>query len=251
MDLEKELRELYLKTSKHSNYQMLNEELKEVVRLQESDVHSRYEEERFKYITDNIDLKGKKLLDIGGNTGYFTFESLKSGCDLIDYYEGNNAHADFVKKARELFADGDKVNVIPEYYMFDSIEKKYDVVYCLNVVHHLGDDFMKTGDVEKAKEKMLDCINKLSYITEYLVLQVGFNWCGNRFKCLFENGTKKEMEQFIENGVSDNWNIIKIAVAERKDDKIVYNDLTENNNVRDDSLGEFLNRPLFVMRRKK
>lgn len=247
MDLKNDLKNLYLKTSKHSNYQILTEEIAQLLDIKENDIHSRYEKERFEYIKKNISLVDKKILDIGGNTGYFTFESLKNGCREIDYYEGNKEHAQFVEKAKQLFKDGSNIKVFPEYYLFNSNKDKYDIVYCLNVIHHLGSDFLNVGNKKKAKEEMINCINQLSYITEYLVLQIGFNWCGQRHSGLFDNGTKKEIEQFIENGTKENWQILKIGIPERHNNSIIYNDLTCENNIRRDEMGEFLNRPLFIM----
>ena len=39
-------------------------------------------------------------------------------------------------------------------------------------------------------------------------------------------------------------------MAQKKDAEIEYEDINEENNVRKDSLGEFLNRPLFIMKSK-
>lgn len=249
MGLKDELKSLYLQSSKHSSYQILPQELADILEIKEDDILSTYENERFDFICKNISLKGKNILDIGGNTGYFTFESVKQGCRHVDYYEGNPLHAEFVCKAKPLFHGAD-IDVHPDYYLFHEKQKKYDVAFCLNVVHHLGDDFFSTGDMELAKTKMTDCINQLAYVTEYLVFQMGFNWCGDRNRCLFENGTKKEMERFMTEGTDKFWTIADIGIAEKKAEGIIYSQLNEENNVRVDQLGEFLNRPLFIMKSK-
>jgi hypothetical protein len=67
---------------------------------------------------------------------------------------------------------------------------------------------------------------------------------------LFANGTKRELIDFVRTGIDGIWDIEKIAVAE-KNTKIYYTDLNENNIERNDSLGEFLNRPLFILKSKK
>ena len=97
---------------------------------------------------------------------------------------------------------------------------------------------------------MIRCINQLSYVTEYLVLQIGFNWCGKKDSGLFNMGTKKEMEQFIQSETKDKWNILNIGIAEKNNNGICYNNMTVENNNRNDELGEFLNRPVFIMQAK-
>ena len=158
-------------------------------------------------------------------------------------------HAEFVSKAKPIF-HADNIDVHPDYYLFDENEKKYDVVFCLNVVHHLGDDFLNTGDMELAKRKMISCINQLASTTDCLVFQMGYNWCGNRNRCLFENGTKKEMEKFVADYTENCWSIVDIGIAEKIGDNVVYKKLNVENNVRNNQLGEFLNRPLFIMKSK-
>lgn len=250
MGLQEELRQLYLETSKHSNYQILPQEIADLLKLDKKDIVSRYEKERFKFISENIELKGKRVLDIGGNTGYFTFESIKKGCRHADYFEGNKLHAEFVEKAKVLFEAGEHVTVFSDYYLFEGNKKKYDVAYCLNVVHHLGDDFLNAKGIEQAKEKMLGCINQLSYVTDYMVFQMGFNWCGDKNQCLFANGTKEELERFLQEGTKNYWNVIKIGIAERKNGTIEYKEMNSDNNRRVDEMGEFLNRPIFIMKAK-
>lgn len=215
MELKDELKMLYLQSSKHSNYQILPNELAEILDIDENKILPTYEKERFAFICSNILLNRKAILDIGGNTGYFTFESIKKGCSHVDYYEGNTLHAEFVNKAKTIFR-ADNIDVHPNYYLFDEKDKKYDVVFCLNVVHHLGEDFFYTGDINHAKNMMIECVNRLAYITDYLVFQMGYNWCGNRNFCLFKNGTKKEIEHFIMDQTQNYWEIINIGIAEKR-----------------------------------
>ena len=52
---------------------------------------------------------------------------------------------------------------------------------------------------------------------------------------------------FIKDAVEGYWLITDIAVAERTETGIRYKEISDQNRYRDDSLGEFLNRPLFVL----
>ena len=250
MKMSKSFNELYMESSKHSNYQILPSNLKGLVDDSMLNIQSRYEKERLEYMLNNVNPEGKSVLDIGGNIGFFTFETVNKGAAKVDYYEGNTTHAEFVKKAVDELKLNDKIDVYPEYFLFEGSMKKYDIAYLLNVVHHFGDDFGNEESLENAKKAMLKCINYMAGISKVMLFQMGFNWCGDRNRCLWANGTKKEMEEFIENGTSKYWNIVKIGVAVKKGDVIIYEDMNDINNERNDSLGEFLNRPIFIMKSK-
>ena len=246
------LLDLYHQTSKHSNYQIVASNLENYIGNDAIDVTSRYEKERLKYFLENVNVKGKSIVDIGGNTGYFTFELLKAGAAKANYYEGNKVHALFVKEASSILDLQDRLNVHNEYFLFDnSMQENHDVIFLLNVLHHVGDDY---GDEKISKEKALETITQslknLASKTDTLIFQLGFNWKGDRHLPLFENGTKKEMIDFIVSATKDIFEIIDIGIAEKIDDTIVYKPMSDTNLQRYDELGEFLNRPIFVMKSK-
>lgn len=236
--------------SKHSQYQILPQCLAKFIDQRLLNTKSRAEQQRFDYIIQRLSLKGKSLIDIGANTGFFSFSAIDAGVKHVTSYEGNSAHAQFLSSATELLDLNNIVDVKNEYYSFTDT-KKYDVCFLLNVIHHLGDDY---GDkflrIEKAKEFMIQQLNKMSSICETLVLQIGFNWKGNIENCFFEKGTKQEMIEFIEKGTHGYWDIEYIGIAEISADGIVYNDISPSNLQRKDELGEFLNRPIFIMKSK-
>jgi SAM-dependent methyltransferase len=244
------LKTLFGQASKHSNYQILPQCLKTFLDDKDIEVKSRYEKERLDYILSQISPAGKSILDIGGNTGYFTFEMLDRAAKRVDYYEGNKAHAEFVKVAADLLNFSEKINIFNEYYPFSGKSAlHYDIVILLNVLHHVGDDYGdKTLSIEKAKEQIIESINYFKDKTEYLVFQLGFCWKGNRSTLLFENGTKEEMIDFIKAGTRKDWIIEEIAVPEKIAGEILYLPVDDGNIKRNDILGEFLNRPLFIMR---
>jgi SAM-dependent methyltransferase len=247
------LTKLYSKTSKHSNYQILPNELKKHINEDSLVIKSHYENERLSYILNNIDVNNKTILDIGANSGFFSFELLSKGAKNVYIYEGNKEHTDFIKYAVELIGVEKKLNVSNLYFDFLNIsdEINYDITLLLNVLHHSGDDFGDmTITLQKAKESIINNINIFSGKTMYLILQLGFNWQGDRNKPLFYNGTKQEIINFLQDGLLNNWNFIKIGIPVLINNKIVYCDCDEKNIIRDDSLGEFLNRPLFILESK-
>jgi hypothetical protein len=100
-----------------------------------------------------------------------------------------------------------------------------------------------------AKVKIIEQLNNISKSASTLVFQMGFNWHGNTKTCLFKDGTKREMIDYIAEGTKNNWEILSIGIPERLDNgQIVYREMNEINIPRADSLGEFLNRPLFIMK---
>jgi hypothetical protein len=244
------LQKLYHETSKHSNYQLLAPSVQNLIGVAPIDVRSRHETERMAFISQHVDFNGKTAFDIGGNTGFFSFEALARGASYVHYLEGNRAHSEFVNCARNALGLQDRLSVQNEYCDFcDENLTKCDVGFVLNVLHHVGDDFGDSAlDMATAKQQILDKLNWLSGFADTLVFQLGFCWKGNRKLLLFENGTKEEMIDFIEKGVISTWKVDALGIAE-KTDGITYCKLTSENINRDDSLGEFLNRPLFILSR--
>ena len=250
MDKLQQLKALYANRSKHSNYQILSKQLTKFLPPEETEVKSRFEKERLDCILNQIDIENKKILDIGGNTGFFSFELLDNGAKHVHYIEGNKEHADFVSIAGDVLGLADKLTVTNEYVNFkEDLTGDYDIILLLNVLHHIGDDY---GDnkltIENAKQQIIAQLLSLQNKAKYIIFQLGFNWKGNRNLCLFENGTKQELIDFITEGVKDVFEIPYVGIAEKEDKQTVYKELHDTNIQRDDSLGEFLNRPLFILK---
>lgn len=252
MNVKEELIDHYSKKSKHSNYQVMPTKLKEILDNGDIETRTRSEKERLRYMLDKIDVKGKTVLDIGGNTGFFAFEFLDAGAKKAHLYEGNKEHADFVALAARALGVENDMAVSNNYFKFDDKQTdSYNIVLLLNVLHHLGDDY---GDselsIDQAKVDIIKQLNSLSTQTETLAFQLGFNWQGDPAKPLFEHGTKQEVIEYIRSGTKDRWELLSTGVAERDGENIKYIDLNDSNIERDDSLGEFLNRPIFILRSK-
>ena len=217
-------------------------------------VESKYkEEERFLFIKSKLRFQDKKILDIGCNSGYFIFEALDHGAKSAVCYEGSTESQKIISGFIE---KSDEKNVTLHKKYFDFEEAKfndhYDITFLLNVVHHYGDDYGdRENDLTVAKHKMLQNINILSNYSEFMVFQMGFNWQGDINKPIFDKGTKAEMIRFVRQGVKDYWEVKAIGVAEVTDGITQYHDLNDMNIKRDDSIGEFRNRPLFILKSMK
>jgi SAM-dependent methyltransferase len=241
----------YQETSKHSNYQILPSRLARMKEFRDLDIKSRNEKIRLDYFKSVVNFKDKSILDIGGNTGYFSIELLDNGARFVHYYEGNKEHADFVSEASKVLNLEDKLKVTNDYLSFqDELEgDKYDIVLLLNVLHHLGDDYGdKSLSLTKAKENIITQLNSMADKTDLMIFQMGFNWKGDRNICLFENGTKRELIDFISKGIKGFWEIVEIGLAMKDGNEVNYHSLNNQNIERDDSLGEFLNRPVFILK---
>jgi SAM-dependent methyltransferase len=239
------------RTKKHLAYQILSRRLTNLIDMEGIELRPKFEEERLDYILQKIHIRGKSILDIGCNTGYFLFELIDRGARFVTGYEGGKYHSEFCKEAISLL-DINNANIINEYYNFQESKDYFDIVLLLNVLHHVGDDYGDIGlSKENAKNTIIDQLISLSKNAGIVVFQLGFNWKGDITKCLFENGIKREMIDYIINGIQNYYNVISIGVAQKKNGIIFYEDLNENNIKRDDSLGEFLNRPLFILKSKE
>ena len=251
-----ELKKLYNTNGWHSQYQRMPQFLNELQGIEA--IKPKYEKERMDYVLEKVGNQFQRVLDIGGNSGYFTFESIRlfqsAEKVIVDYYDGSKSHADFVRLSAKILDLSNQVNVHKIYYTIDTPvpdNGAYDIAYCMNVVHHMGRDFYKCNDKTIIKDEIIKYLNSLSSVTKILVFQMGYNWQGDINNCLFDNGTKKEMEDYLLSGIKGYWNILGIGIAEREDGNYYYRDVSEQNNIRIDDFGEFLNRPLFILETRK
>lgn len=255
LEISLELKNILLKTKKdekHRGYHILPERLNSKIDSEElKNKYVFYEKERLAYMKLKVDFRNKTVLDIGCNMGYFLFDLLDTGARKVTGYEGKILCGEFLDMAIGLLNEKNRFEFYNAYFNFNEMNKKYNVVLLLNVLHHFGDDYGdKSLNMEKAKYNIIAQLNSLSKHASIIIYQMGFNWQGNIKKCLFENGTKAEMIEYIKQGTKDYWDIIAVGIAERINDGIVYKELSENNIERDDSLGEFLNRPIFILKSK-
>ena len=238
---------------KHQRYNILPERIETMIKdemLKSKPVF--FEKERMAFIKSKISFDNKSVLDIGCNVGYFLFGALDDNAKCVTGYEGSVFCQKFVENAIMLLNENKRFILNKKYYDFSPLPEMYDIIILQNVLHHIGDDYGdKSMTISTAKIKIVEQINSLVGNTSILIYQMGFNWQGDIKKCLFENGTKQEMIDYLKEGVGDKWNIVSIGIPERNNNRILYKDVNDVNILRDDSLGEFLNRPLFILKPKE
>lgn len=204
---------------------------------------------RADYILENLNYNNLKVLDIGANLGYFSLSAALNGATEVLSVESDKVAIEFIKLQLKLL--GMEKVVKTQDFPFDfgvKQNKTYDVILCLNVLHHIGRYFGdKDLNLEEAKTKLIEYLNLLSCSTKYCWFQIGFNWKGNIEFPLFDNGLKSELIEFVVSNISDYWEVKKIAIF--NDETMRY---SSNNYKMDriEELGEFGNRPLFLLESK-
>lgn len=239
------------KKSKHSQYQEIHPKLAAALGLDNSVFpgNSKFEAERWNWMRSQLDLTGLSVLDIGANTGFFSFAAIESGARYVIAIEGNASHAFFLRSASRILQIEKQFRAEESYFDFGNPGGygKTDVIFCLNVLHHLGDDFDRASNcIDGAKRGIVSGLRALSFQAKYCWFQLGFNWKGNRTLPLFKNGIKTELIDFVGNCCANFWDVKTIGVY--NPETKAYEALNERLLERFDTCGEFLNRPLFLLK---
>lgn len=261
MNLKEKIIHWYYDDSKHSVYQSMPEFVqKELGIAIEINQEWRGDVERYNYITSHFDFNGKSILDIGANSGYFSLNLAKHFGKQVIVYEPNRNHCEIVETIAKHFA----VNNIIVFQKGVGIEdlpdiEKSDIVLHLNVLHHAGVDF-DTNDVRNIPELKHYIANYLAILkdkTHHLIFQMGYNWGGNKKTPIFDRINGYELIHFfIETCSQNNWEVKKIGLAMKENQKISYKnmqapfDFEMINQIisKQTELSEFYKRPIFICR---
>lgn len=234
--------------SKHNSYQTLHPCLKSAL---ENDIQisGKAERARWEFMLRSTNFKGASVTDIGANTGYFSFGAVEAGARRAIAIEGNKEHAEFLLYCARKLGLQDRLLVSNRYFDFGyEAEEFTDITFCLNVLHHIGDDFGNQKlTITAARKKISAHIRALANTTKRAWIQIGYNWKGDVLHPLFPNGTKREIKDFMRDACGSIWEIKKTAVFNPENSS--YEDADERLMARFDSIGEFLNRPLFLVQR--
>jgi SAM-dependent methyltransferase len=235
---------------KHGDYQLLHPWLEGAVAPGYRPA-GKHEAARQAFMRARLPLQGLRVLDIGANTGYFSFGALEAGAAHVTAFEGHRAHAAFVAQAARALGLADRLTVHHDLFDFQRpLRARVDVALCLNVLHHLGDDFgPRPEGRDAALAAMARALAALAGTADRCWFQLGFNWKGDRRLPLFEHGTKAELIGFVEQACAGVWALDAVALYDPSCG--AYADRCDALMARRDELGEFLNRPLFLLRRRR
>lgn len=244
--LSDKLTALALASSKHSDYQTLHPMIAGLLGSAYAPTGKK-EAERLAFMNSRLSLQDKDVLDIGANTGYFSFAATQAGARQVTALEGNAVHAIFMQAAVEALTPSPPLRVENRYFDFSGTRAiRHDVVLCLNVLHHLGDDFGDQSlNIAQARQAIVTSLQTLADQCEWLWLQLGFNWKGRVTEPLFAHGSKQDIIDFVTQACGEAFSIDAIAIYDPASGR--YADASEALKARFDSAGEFLNRPLFLL----
>lgn len=237
--------------SKHSHYQALHPILCSLFKVPESyQPRKMLERERAEFVKKHLSLQGKRVVDIGANSGYFTLAAVEDGAARVEAIEGNAKHASFLSNCVEALGLSERVFVTSRYVNFVPYDiGATDVVLCYNVLHHLGGDFRVGLEKVDAMRVIAEALRQIVLNSASIVFQIGYNWQGNSKLPLTENGTKREIMDFVTSSLSG----LDVSVICGCYDTEVgaYVEASDTNLGRFDALGEFANRPLFVISHRR
>jgi hypothetical protein len=127
-----------------------------------------------------------------------------------------------------------------------SLEPTVDIILCLNVLHHVGDDFGdKNLSLSDAKNQIKRHLQQLARHGQQCFFQLGFNWQGSVEQPLFPDGSKVELIDFVTEACKGFWDIKQVSIFDPKLDNYMLADAELLS--RYDEIGEFLNRPIFLL----
>jgi len=108
---------------------------------------------------------GKKVLDIGSNQGFFTFQSVLHGAKSVTSLEYNSRHCDFTKEMNKKcfgFSNVDIKNVDAVKYLNDLPNARaFDTIICLSVIHQIYENMKGAGKF----------LNKMAAISDISVIE--------------------------------------------------------------------------------
>src|SRR5690606_14730461 len=84
----------------------------------------RMEAQRRTYMEKCLSCSGFNVLDIGANTGYFTFSALENSAAHVTVFEGNKHHAEFLNVAARHLKLDQRLEVRDRYFDFNETQNK-------------------------------------------------------------------------------------------------------------------------------
>jgi SAM-dependent methyltransferase len=141
-------------------------------------------------------IAGKSLLDIGSASGYFCIEALRNGASRA---LGLEVSPSTIAGAREI---AERLNLPAEYVEADfeewSGEERFDVIVCLNVLHHMFDPIHSLRRMMKmAREKIVLEIANATFEDARKWRVNPFAWIGSAFP-LIAPGTPRRTSEITD-----------------------------------------------------
>lgn len=208
--------------------------------------------ERAAFMFDHHGVSGQRVIDIGANQGYLAVEAALRGAEMVDAFESNEVDGEFLSQASKSWPELGAVAAHPINYDFGEANNgRWNYVICLNVLHHIGRYFDNhIESLPEARIVMAQHLQRLLAKGGSIWLQLGFNWQGNTQQPMFAQGTKREMTEFVESVIGPQARISTIGIYNPEKfayEQVAQDDLGHVLWQRFDNLGEFGNRPLYLI----
>lgn len=211
------LRTLYFDDSKHSCYQSVPEFAQQLLGFSGPPNQLRRDDSsRYNYLARNLDFRGKRVIDIGANTGYFSLNLAHTFKAHVYAYEANENHAKFIRMLADYCAI-DNIDVCTQGVSSHTINRlpEVDVILLLNVLHHIGVDFDTDLVRDRAELElgMVDYLRKVRTKSTTLVFQIGYNWGGNNAIPIVADGDEASKITFTLRIINQaGWQVDKISL---------------------------------------
>ena len=113
------------------------------------------------------EVSGKKVLDVGSNAGFYTFNFAKLGNSVtsFEFLERYSEIALAIVEEKKLDVNWNASAFHPEVEL---PHKKYDVALLLSVYQWMADEMTKMDYAN-------NCLRKISEVSDYLIFELGFN----------------------------------------------------------------------------
>lgn len=223
-----DIKSLYADASKHAQYQPLPDFMgEERLLAQPKYRHFKLCQQRLDLLRQSGVLEGAgKLLDVGANIGYFSLSLAQKNPELTVASLEPNAYfchlIDHVKSAYRL----DNLRVLNDGYSTSlEFDQHYDIGLFFNVLHHGGAEFDQhlMGSVADWFGYFEKTLKQLSGSIEQLVVQMGFNWGGDKAQPIHPSddpmGFSKKM---ILSAGQAGYVIDKLGIPYRRDESFAY-----------------------------
>lgn len=114
--------------------------------------------ERCKLLLNNVDLKNKRVLDIGCHNGRWIYAALKLGAKFVYGIDICELYLNVANKNLKIYQEFDKKYKLKRVEMMEflkSNKQKFDIIFCFGVMYHTLDQYEILKECKRMKPDLL------------------------------------------------------------------------------------------------